>query len=191
MWPRGGAKRIGRHQDRAERGVHRGGYQWRHGGFGARAGESRHGFNSWARGGDGVSCASRLYWWEQVRTKDGLYWWEQVRTKDGLYWCCSSNKWEQVFLSFVAGHIKMHMEWYNWEQVNQWHRYGIIVNNLKSQIGLHHYDGSSRWLKWIYHLHTSELGWERYAQDIMWTRWDPHQATWRHASTQEPCVHDT
>jgi hypothetical protein len=43
-----------------------------------------------------------------------------------------------VFLCFVAGHIEMHMEWCNWEQVNQWHRYGIIINNLKCHIGLHH-----------------------------------------------------
>jgi hypothetical protein len=35
----------------------------------------------------------------------------------------------------------MHMEWYSWEQVNQWHRYGIIINNLKCQIDLHHCDG--------------------------------------------------
>jgi hypothetical protein len=35
----------------------------------------------------------------------------------------------------------MHMEWYSWEEVNQWHRYGIIINNLKCQIDLHHYDG--------------------------------------------------
>jgi hypothetical protein len=43
-----------------------------------------------------------------------------------------------VFLCFVVGHIEMHMEWCNWEQVNQWHRYGIIINNLKCHIGLHH-----------------------------------------------------
>jgi hypothetical protein len=30
----------------------------------------------------------------------------------------------------------MHMEWYNYEQVNQCDRYGIIINNLKCQIGL-------------------------------------------------------
>jgi hypothetical protein len=45
--------------------------------------------------------------------------------------------------------------------------------------------GSSRRSKWIYHLHTSEPGWERYAQDIMWAQWDPHWATWRCASTQD------
>jgi hypothetical protein len=45
--------------------------------------------------------------------------------------------------------------------------------------------GSSRRSKWMYHLHTSEPRWERYAQDIMWTRWDPYQATWRRASTQD------
>jgi hypothetical protein len=30
------------------------------------------------------------------------------------------------------------MKWYSWEHANQWHRYGIIINNLKCQIGLHH-----------------------------------------------------
>jgi hypothetical protein len=32
----------------------------------------------------------------------------------------------------------MHMEWYNLEQVNQWHIHGIIINILNCQIGLHH-----------------------------------------------------
>jgi hypothetical protein len=45
-----------------------GGCQWRHGGFGAHAGESRHGFYSWARGSDGVSCAPR-----QVKSRYGWY----------------------------------------------------------------------------------------------------------------------
>jgi hypothetical protein len=46
-----------------------------------------------------------------------------------------------VFLYFVAGHIKIHMEWYSWEQVNQWHRYDMFTNNRKCQIGVHHCDG--------------------------------------------------
>jgi hypothetical protein len=35
----------------------------------------------------------------------------------------------------------MHMKWYNGEQVKQWHRFGIIINNLKCQIGLHYCNG--------------------------------------------------
>jgi hypothetical protein len=44
------------------------------------------------------------------------------------------------------------------KQVNQWHRYDIIINNLKFQIGLHHCDGIVEMIETDISLHTTEPG---------------------------------
>jgi hypothetical protein len=75
----------------------------------------------------------------------------------------------------------MHMEWYNWEQVNQWHRYGLIIKNPKCQIDLHHCNGLVETIEMD--ISFAYIG-VRMREIGMWARRDPHKATWRHAATQ-------
>jgi hypothetical protein len=95
-----------------------------------------------------------------------------INTRIGLYTEKFHKCWS--FLPLFARHSEIRTKWCNWEQANQWLTKGIIINILKCQIGLHHCDGLVEMIKTDISFAYIRAPDERYALDIMWTRWDPH-----------------